>query len=418
LFISCSKEENEEREFLPQITIYEPQSNEAFSWNELIKVKFYINHVRPLTHVQISIKDENNVPHKTKDLINVIRNADTEFRMQLDDPELEGRYYIEIKAFDDLSFGAAFRYINIGGGAKTLNSMYFFQEGSGNTELYKYDTAFHHLSSLYGDFLESTIDPKSGNLYSVGSIDGDLNSLDTSGNVKWKYLSARFQYPYFRDLLFHDNIIFTSTVTQILGFDQVGNRIFEKTDNSSNERINKIHRHEARLLYSKEYNGSGGSRRSLVDVYYPSGNVVNEITNFQYGSIETFYSVDANNIILLSSQGNTAYVSNYNTQNLSLHLLEERDSRSGPVVSMVELNPGRIAFVRDNHLYEFDVEKGQTELLIYKSGINCIRMDPSRNILWTITDSQLKAYDTDDWSLIHVKSLPEEFSSFELVATY
>lgn len=413
LFISCSKEELHSP---PVIKIHSPKTDDNFSAFDTVMITASISDDKLVHHVVLTLKSEDHVSMLSKDIVVNASSFELNEPFVINNGDLNGRYYFEVKAYDEGDFTSAFRFVNIGGGSKKLSKVFIYTKNSSSCEIYEMKNyTLYPVATFQGDFLESALSNNDEILYCSGLKNGDLNCLDTAGNVLWTVPEHHLgSMPFFTDIhLYEDALLVGFYEGRIDAYRNSGDKDFEKAL-SSGHVPGKIARHQDQVIYEKMELATG--KVSLVNDYYPSGLVRGE-TIFNYGRMEALYTLSWNEALVFSNDLGKQHILKLNTEN---HYLTTLLQTNGPdsLRNVVRIDADNFLMVKGKDIVRYNVVQNQYFDFVKSKAPVVMRYDASENLLWTGRSHELIVYDVASGSEVNSYQLSITIASLEIFRAY
>ena len=415
LFISCSKEE---KEFSPpQIQFLSPGENSSYSALDTVLITAKISDSKNITLVKITLKNEDHVPVlSVADRIPNTTSYDLKIFFPLNDKNLSGRYYIDITAFNEDDYASSFRYIFISALPLKANNLLIMEKQINGTGLYSYELDSNKLTllkNLTGDFMESTIDQNNAQVYTLGRYTGGLIASDPKeGTEEWTYETGILpQVPNFNDLGLWNNIVCVSREDgRILGFNKAGSIMYESTLENGFKPEKILLHNQSDVMVFEQLDRSSGQSTVCVE-YFPSGLNKGKAV-FPYGYIAAMFSIDWDEVLILSNSLDGQYISVYNTEQ---HFVNERDfGNYGAYSAVTMIDENTLVMTRGSDVYKYYIKQRQFDLLVKNYAPDVIRYNKAEFSLYCAQNGIIDVIDVENGTYLRKLDLGIYVNSLEL----
>ena len=416
LFISCSKEK---KEFSPPvIQFFSPGENASFSALDTVLVKARITDDENITLVKVTLKNENHVPVlSVADKVPNTTFYDLKVHFPLNDKNLNGRYYFDITAYNDEDYASSFRYIVVSSLPLEAKSVLMVEKGIHNTSLYSYDldsSKLRSLATLEGDFMESAVDQNNARIFTVGRFSGGLVATDpTDGTELWSYKSGILpQVANFNDLGLWGNVVCVSREDgRILGFSKSGSTIYESTLENGFKPEKILLHNETSAMVFEQLDRSSGQARIQVE-HFPSG-LNKGGALFPYGKVAAMFSIDWDEVLILSNAIDGQYISVYNTEK---HFVNKRDfGNYGDYAAVAMIDENTLVMTRGNDLVRYFIEEARFDILVKNYSPEVIRYNKAEFSLYCAYNGAIDVVDAVSGNIIGKLDPGINVSSLELL---
>lgn len=370
---------------------------------------------KSISRVDVKLMNEDKVAITNQSVGVGLANYTLEFDIYLKKDLKEGKYYLDIRAYDENDYSAVYHYINIAGGQKNLKKIFVFTEGSNSVILNSItDMKWKKLSEFKGDILESAVNPAGEILFS-GKFSPHVYSIDSLGQENWKFLTQSLAgIQYFNDLQHSDNLLLASTLDgRILGFDANGNKVGEIVGELDYE-IGKLFQFDGFVIYEKVRKSSG--QIYIRNDYFPSGLKENEVV-FNSGKVKYIEGIAWNKVLIFSDKNGDHFVFEYNLDTGFLSLIYSEKS-DGDFSDGLKLSNNEILLLKGGDLMKFDIESRNLSTFISGHNAEILKFDEDMNAIWLSNGTELIAFSAEDRSEIFRYNVGSHILSFEILYSF
>ena len=395
-FFSCKKDSDVLK---PVIAISIPNENAHFSVNEKIPVTATVNDESNIEYVVMQIIDENQIavtaqiiskPNEKKAVISndiVIENKKLK----------SGDYYIYIRAFDGANESSVRRNIHISEIAKYSKAIYVVTSPNQNQfSVYKTDSLYNTslAFSPNGDFIGLQINSSDNQLYTCGSITGNLEALNaTNHTMIWNNINNGAGMPFYTAMHHTANVLYVGYYDgHISGYDKNGQIVLNTTAEGNQYYPTKISANND-LIFSEEKQLVGQLKR--LSLYYSSTGAIKQSVLFP-ADVVNMFSKDNDNTFIFANQNGQAKIYIYNILQNSLW---EPHTISGTIYAADKMDENTYFISTSNSIYRYRYNTNSLFALLFGTKSQCVKYNATTDEIVTANSKNINVYSNTTMNL-------------------
>lgn len=390
LFFSCKKEEIDNQS--PTISILLPIQNQTFTAFDAIQVRGIITDNIGITSFSISLRNSNNINvlnGVSKNISAATYNVNEQ--IILDDLYLvSGSYTLKISAFDGVNQTDSYIPLTINEFPKTRNGFFVFSNSGSSTQIIKLNNGLNptFFASLAGDFINGIVNSLNQQVYSCGSVTGDLVTLDANtANQSWIINNNASGFQNFTSISQHERDIYVGYFNQnINSYSKNGVSKFSAMAFVNNY-TTLLYVHDNNLLFTEQKEISTAVTR-LVS-YYLTGFVKDNVLLNE--DVISFFSYSTNEVILFSNAAGNGKIKVYNINSNSTW--QPFALNTGTISSCTEVSRGIYLITQNGNV--ITVNMNNFTCSTYLSAVNStiVKYDVVTNEVVVTSGNILTVYD-------------------------
>ncbi len=390
LFFSCKKEEVDNQS--PIISILKPMPNQNYTALDTILIQGIVTDNNGITTITISLRNSNNI--NVLNSISITSNT-TSYNLNeqflLNDLYLpSGEYNLKISAFDGDNQTDTYIPLTINEFPKTRTGFFVFSNSGSTTQITKLDNGLNSINfaSFAGDFLDGSVNSLNQQVYSCGSVSGNLIAFDVNTAIQsWVESNNASGFPYFTAISSYESEVY-------LGFYNRNIKSYTKNGVpkfSAQAFFNSYSTlflvHENNLLLTEQPEISTGITR-LVS-YYLTGFVKDNLLLNE--DVIAMFSFSSNEVVVFTNVSGNGKIKVYNINSNSTW--QPFPLNVGQITSCTQVSKGIYLIAQNGNVILVNMNTFSNST--YLSGVNAqlVKYDVTTNEVLITSGNSLTLYD-------------------------
>ncbi len=417
VLLCCRKEEDN---IPPVLHFISPAENAGFAFNDTITVEVKAEDDKNLVSLLFNIVNSNGIPLGSTLSKSINASSFTwKFDIELSDYQLSGNEYnLWVRASDGVNEKNLYRPVSINIQNRELKSVVVVTASTSQYyDIFGFNenlTEVSFLTNVFGDFISSAVSSQVQIMYTAGKSFGDMKAFRfTDSSAVWTIPGENNPpFAYFTHIYFSNDQVYVGKYdSEISGYYPLGGANFYADINSGYfpEDMYGLNNY----LITEEVHHNGTDHK--IGVYYAISGLRKQ-SNYIGSSVELFAALDEDQVLVVGNQSGNINIHKYRVSaNVVSSLMQISNDQ---VKSACLLEFPEILLAADNNLYVYNMESNS--YFTWKANFSAehIIYDAVNSIIYSGTQSMLKAYSYPAANLYGQYNLPDTILDIQLLYNY